>query len=123
MSERTFSHHHLTITVCRERIRERLARGKVLARLGAVGGDELQTGRQLFARLVAVSSVSGMPFPTADASAEELQAAFHAWLELDGDLLDTWLLEMELANAPVNEPELLPPASDEEKKSRKRGAR
>ncbi len=117
MSERTFSHHNLTITVCRERIRERLAREKVRVRLGNVGGDELQTGRQLFARLVAVSSVSGMPFPTADASAEELQAAFHKWLELDGDLLDEWLLEMELVNAPANEPELLPPVGEAEKKA------
>jgi hypothetical protein len=107
-AERSFEYGVLKVTVRRPKIRDRVWRDTLIARMTALElGD--RGSRNIFASAVAQSAVEGMAWLNAAASDAEIAAAFEAWMDLDGDLYDRWQTELYLVGLPTNDPDLLPP--------------
>jgi hypothetical protein len=63
-----------------------------------------------FARVVIHSDVEGdlgFPWPTPDASAEDLNVAYSAWKAADGPLWDAWNLALLQVNGEIADPDLV----------------
>jgi hypothetical protein len=111
---RSFKWNGATITVHRATIGDRLAIHVITNLLHDGNRGALATyQRSVFAEYVQRSSVDGdlgFPFPTADASAEELRSGLDAFLGMDEALYFQWENTLAEVNVPVNEPALTPAA-------------
>lgn len=112
----TFTHGGATFTVHPATIRSGIRRDYLLHTLRAVGDP---VARYQFAQVVAQTSFEGdlawlgwQP-PEPGASAEAVTAAFEVWLDLPGELGDTWRTALAQVNAPTAPEELQPEVSED----------
>lgn len=101
MTERTFTYGDLTVTVHRQRIKDRLAVTTIVGRMSTLGLGDAYT-QLVFGRCLAQSTVSGMPWATSQSSDAELAAVFDAWGELDADVFELWNDALDLVDMKLN---------------------
>jgi hypothetical protein len=85
------------------------------------GGDEAEyAGRRItntFSGLCASATVTGFALPSLSDSEERVSELFLAWIDMDYSVYDACSDAFSAANAPTNDPDLLPPdqLTDEKK--------
>lgn len=103
MTERTFSYGDLTVTVHRQRIKDRLAVTTIVGRMRSLDmGDPYM--QMVFGRVLAQSDVSGMAWANSQSSDAELRAVFEAWGELDADMFEMWNDALDLVDMKLSAP-------------------
>lgn len=108
MIERTITHGAITVTVKRATVRARLTRDVLISRLHRLGiGDAFANWQ--FANAAAQSTVTGMLWVDAATDGDDLRAAYEAWLDSDAILFDEWQKALDIVNAPLGDPALIPP--------------
>jgi hypothetical protein len=84
--------------------------------------DELME-RQQFAAVWSQSEVEGnlgFEWPASALDKAAFLAACEAWLNLPGETVNNWLIEVQTVNLTPNDPDLLPPEAVSQKKERTR---
>lgn len=116
-TERTFEHGVFTITVHRQRVRDKIAYDIVRQKLARAGVGNLYT-QHTFAKFASQSRVQGMAWVDETSTDEAIAAAFNVIMDGDADLYDVWSDELKLVDQPLNDPALIPPGqvSESEKK-------
>lgn len=124
MQTATFTYNGARGHVRAATIRDQLAIDILSNRLGRGASHLDRWGHQEFARFVQLTDTLegdiGFALPAPDASANELQAGYEAWLALPGDLLNEWRNALTEAAAPPNaDPNAAGPAADDGASARK----
>lgn len=101
------------IAVRRGTVRDRLARDAMVWELPKATSTAERHAQLNFATVV-IQTVSlegdlGFAWPTPDASAEELTAAYNALMEVDAALWDNWHAAIMVADGSIADPELSEP--------------
>jgi hypothetical protein len=108
--------------------RDKLYRGIVLSKLYSAlrsrGGEEAELigyrACETFATLcVCAQDVTGFAFPSISSNEQQIAEAFAAWLDLPAAAYDALFDAHDAANAPTNDPDLLPPSMVPDEKKRK----
>src|SRR5688572_22909861 len=114
MRSQTFTEQGATITVRAETIEDALDVDMLSYQMGAGTTAKEIYKRTQFLRLVQTSTVDGdlgFDWPSPDASAEALLAAYEAWKQQPASLIRRWALAIEAVNASPNDPDLTPNTS------------
>lgn len=103
----------------RARIKDNLARTRMAIKVADFAKEDKDLDRELWDWLTLVTrteSIPGYTLPSAEASADDLWAAFQAYTELPADAGQQWENAVESANKPAGV--LVPPAAlpDDQKK-------
>jgi hypothetical protein len=115
--ERTFTYGSLTITVRRKTVGTAMVRDSIrwvaeTVDLPGVSGGVRDGYAMFFARIVSQTTALEGPLrlPDPTASPDELRAAFEAFWQWDGNLLDEWIDQIRLVDRAPGDPAYWPKA-------------
>jgi hypothetical protein len=99
----TFTYGEVTVTVERKTVRHSITISRVIALLPDTADIPEQIHQHQFARMIAqTTAVSGLEIalPGSGAGKEAIIAAYEAFLDMDGHLLDAWHTALEDVDRP-----------------------